>query len=126
MTLTDPLFPEWDEASHKESIRRRDEAMGRADDHASPTFKAAALQAIRYVALRREAMTTDPVWRVLQTWGVAMPHEPRALGPLMLSAVRYGWLRKTDRTRNSVLPDCHGRPKAVYVSLLYQPAQVAS
>jgi hypothetical protein len=115
-----PLFPEWDQAAMRESERLRDEALERVDEHAPLDWKSCAQQAIRYVAERRPELTTDPVWYMLDAWGVAMPPEPRALGPLMKSAVTRGWLLPTDKVHKSVRPECHRRPLAVYRSLLYR------
>jgi hypothetical protein len=114
-----PLFPEWDQAAREESTRRRDAAMHRVDEHAPTTWKECAESAIRWVAERREEMTTDPVWYVLDSWSVPFPPEPRALGPLMKSACKWGWLEQTGRVHKSVRPECHRRPLAVYKSKVY-------
>lgn len=115
----DPLFPEDNEEAKAEGNRRRDEAMERADQHASPPWQAATTSAIRWVAERRPELTADPIWTMLDAWGVDMPHEPRALGPLMKAAARSGWIEHTGRWHRSVRPQNHRRWVAIWRSHLF-------
>lgn len=117
--MTDPLYPEWDEAARREGDRLRDEAMHRAEQNAPLSFRAGVMLALHYIATYRRELTTDPVWYVLEDWGEPKPPEPRALGPIMKSAVAWGWIVPTEKTWRSVRPDCHRRWLRVYASLLY-------
>jgi hypothetical protein len=47
---------------------------------------------------------------------IEAPHEPRALGAMMVQASRDGIISATDRTRNSLRPVCHSNPKRVWKS----------
>lgn len=101
-----------------EGSRRRDEAILRVDANAPSSWKRAALQAVRMICEKRDEFTTDEVWFILEVNGVDGPHEPRAMGPIMMQAERRRWCAKTDDWRNSVRADCHARPLKVWRSLL--------
>lgn len=95
------------------------EAMHRAEVNADRDWLAEAGMAVSLLALARLEITTDDVWQAMDDAGV-VTHEPRAMGPVMKRAAAHGLVRKTDRVRNSVRPECHCRPVAVWESLIYQ------
>lgn len=99
----------------------RDDGIGRAEQHATPTWRLAADLAVHTVATRLPLFTSDDVWRELAT---AHPdertHEPRALGAVMLAAVRDGLCEPTPDYRLSTRPVCHRNPKRVYRSRILQ------
>lgn len=100
----------------------RDAALAQVEAAASHRWKAEALDAIRYVAERRERFTTDAVWYVLeQIRKIEGPSEPRALGSVMRRAVSMGFCRATSEVQKSVRVDCHRRPLAVWESRLFKP-----
>jgi hypothetical protein len=107
--------PEFDAAAARDA---RDEAIQRVDEHAEKRWKAAALNAVRFIAEKRDAFTTDAVWWLLDQQDIEPPHEERALGAIMQRAARQGWIEPTDRTRKSVRPACHARDLRVWRSLL--------
>lgn len=98
----------------------RDDAVERVDTHAEVEWKAAAAEAIEYVARRRPELTTDAVWYLLDHAGIAEPHERRALGPRMQAAARAGWIEPTDRRRNSIRAACHTRELRIWRSLIVE------
>lgn len=96
----------------------RDEAIERVDRHAEDLFKVCAPEALRYVAARRNELTTDAVWYVLDRRFGVRPHEERAMGPIMLAAQRKGWIEATNRTVKSARVECHARPLRIWRSLI--------
>jgi hypothetical protein len=98
------------------TIQARDEAINRVDEHADPIWKRAALMAIRSIAVDQDELTTDDVWQWLYDMAIEAPHEPRALGAMMIQASREGLISATDRVRKSLRPVCHANPKRVWMS----------
>jgi hypothetical protein len=98
------------------AIQARDEAINRVNEHAEPIWKRAALMAIRSIAVEQTELTTDDVWLWLHEMAIETPHEPRALGAMMVKAARAGLISPTDRTRKSLRPVCHANPKRVWQS----------
>ena len=88
----------------------RDEALERVEGGAPEEWLRDAHLKVHEVAYRLDDFTTDDLFE----WGLWQPPEPRALGPVMLKAVRDGLIEKTGDYRQSRMPRCHGRPKAVY------------
>lgn len=65
-------------------------------------------------ATLKDEITTDDLWRRIEHSPALWPREPRALGAVMLSGARAGWLKKTDRVRPSERAQCHRRPMRVW------------
>lgn len=116
----DPLFPERDLGAMRQGELFKADGMRRAEVGTPKSWRGYAELAVEYVALHRERFTTDPVWKVLESWQVPVPPEPRALGPLMKAACGWGWCEPTYETRLSVRPECHRRPIMVYRSHRYR------
>lgn len=72
----------------------RDQAVQRVDDNADAAWKDLAYRAVRFVALSHERFTSDAIWAALDSHPEHVPpREPRALGPVILRAVRDGLIR---------------------------------
>ena len=117
----DPLFPEFDLDAMRQGELFKADGMRRAEMHGPPSWRGSAELALRYVAVHREQFTTDPVWKVLESWKVPPPPPKRRtlLGPLMKAACGWGWCKPTGEYVKSSLPQNHRRPVAVYSSCLY-------
>lgn len=102
----------------------RDAAVARVSVGASKEWLRAAFLAVTNVAASSPQFTTDRVWYVLQLWGAEGPAEPRAMGPVMRSAVVALICEPTDRYVLSVRTACHRRPIRVYRSLQCGPVPV--
>lgn len=102
------------------AIEARDEAINKAENNANPHWKQAAEMAIRSIAVDRNEFTSDDVWLWLHDMAIEMPHEPRALGAMMVRASRQGLIKTTDRVRQSERPECHARPIRIWRSLIVQ------
>lgn len=87
----------------------RDEAMERATIHAPEQWKRDARICVKALAVSRGMLTTDDVWSI-----IGQPREPRALGPVMLSAASRGTIVRTGEYRQSTRPECHCRPIPVW------------
>ena len=94
----------------------RDEAIARVEHNADRNWMVAAQTAVAFLAMTCDEFTTDEMWEALRE--VDATHEPRAMGAVMRAAARRGLVVKTDRVRNSVRPECHARPVAVWRSLV--------
>lgn len=97
-----------------DALAARAEALVRVDVHADPAWKDRALAAVRTVCVLRAEWHSDDIWSLT---GLDEPREARALGPVVLRAVRLGYCVKTDRVRPSVRS--HGSGKPVYRSLIF-------
>jgi len=89
------------------------EALKQVDEHADPTWKDDALEAVRLTCLAYETFISDDVWKISD---LRPAREDRALGPVMMRAKRNGWCIKTDRVRPSLRSHLSGKP--VWRSLL--------
>lgn len=87
----------------------RDLALARVQSAAPAGWMDAALAAIQSLRGIRREITTDDLWELLPT-----PPEPRLMGAAVRQAALSGLLRKTDRVRPSVRPECHRRPVAIW------------
>ena len=67
------------------------EALIAVDAAADESWKAAVWASIQIIAGSQESFTTDDIWHYLEAnFPDEYTEEPRALGPLMLRAVREG------------------------------------
>ena len=107
--------PEFDFEAAAEA---KEHAMLRVEAHADPDWKGDAHLAILDVAAVGQSpgdpFTTDDVWYLLIQRGTKMPHEKRALGPLMKRAWKEGFIVPLPRQEASVMRVCHGRRKQVW------------
>lgn len=92
--------------------RVTNEAIRRADRHAYPAWKDAAFQVVQHLAASGQPFTTDDVWEGLH--GSDRPHEPRALGGVMVRAARRGIIAKADGVRPSQRIEAHRNPKQLW------------
>lgn len=90
------------------------ESIDRAEAHADAIWTMEAHKAVREVAKRQGVFTTDAVWEEIERTG-AFTHEPRALGAVMLRAIKDGLIMATGAYRKSRRTSCHHRPIRVYV-----------
>ena len=97
-------------------IAARDKALAQVEANADPAWKIHARTAIEFLAKTRHEFTTDDVWQHLADRHQEGPREPRALGAMMTTAARDGWIMPTDRYVPSARPDCHRRPIKVWRS----------
>lgn len=116
--LTRPSQVEHDEGV-REGRERRDEAVARVDRNASLAWKRQAEDAAISVARSLPEFTTDDVWRVLRAGGVVEPHEPRAMGPVMMSLRRKKIIVATEHFTTTARPVAHAAPIRIWKSLLY-------
>ncbi len=92
----------------------RDKAIAQVATNTDPAWAKQTLNIIKQIATDTFDFTTDDIWQALATASLPTPHEPRALGALMLAAHRAGLIAPTDRYRQSKRPECHARPIRVW------------
>lgn len=97
----------------------RDEAIDQVEEHAQEEWKKAAYNVVVYIAKHRVEFTTDAVWSLLDRISF-VTHENRAMGAIMRRAANRGVCVRTDRTTQSVRPECHRRPIRIWRSLMCQ------
>ena len=98
----------------------RDDAMAQADENADAAWKRVAREAIRQVAKTHREFTSDAVLEIIE--GHQPPvwtHEPRALGPIIMQAMRDGLIQRTDRVVKSCDVSRHAAEKRVWMSLVH-------
>jgi hypothetical protein len=100
--------------TRSEAASARDEALRQVDEHADARWKADALAAVEGLCRARKDWISDDVWET----GLESTREDRALGPILRTAARNGWCRKTDRVRPSKRSHLSGKP--VWESLIYE------
>lgn len=104
-----------------EGRARRDEAVSRVEQHTSASWRKSAEAAAAQVAVEQPELTTDDVWEVLKREGVEGPHEPRAMGPVMLALARQNVIVATPHFTTTARPVAHAAPIRIWRSLVYRP-----
>jgi hypothetical protein len=97
------------------AVAAQDEAIKRVDENAEPQWKEAARRIVCDLARTGVPFTTDAVWGELAYQSVEFPHEPRAMGGIMMGLARAGVIRRLDDQRRSIMVDCHRRPKQLWI-----------
>ncbi len=96
------------------SAAARDAAMEQVKAAVNPEWKRVALDAIHLTARHHAEFIVDDVWQNLH--GGEYTHDKRAIGPLMLTAKREGWITPTDKFRPSYVVHHHATPRRVWKS----------
>lgn len=94
------------------------EAIERVGRNANPEWKAAALNSVYVLARIMPELTTDPVHKRLERLNVDT-HEKRALGNVMTTAAKNGWIEKAGRQEETERAVANSRPLTVWKSLIY-------
>lgn len=89
--------------------RAKNDAIATVEANAEQDWLLLALGIVYNLCRRQDTFTTDQVWSVLQYRQIPGPHEPRALGAIMVKASRRGWCRATREFVASKRRECHGR-----------------
>ena len=92
----------------------RNKAITQVATNTDPTWAAQTMLIIKQIATNTFDFTTDDIWEQLKTSPLPTPHEPRALGAVMIAVQRCGIITATDKYRQSTRPECHARPIRVW------------
>lgn len=92
----------------------RDQALVDVAVNANPDWWQHAVNIVRDVAATSFDFTTDDIWCELERRSIATPHEPRAIGAVVVAVKRLGLIAPTNRYRPSSRPECHARPIRVW------------
>jgi len=99
------------------ALRARDEGMGLVDAHADSEWRHVALGMVYECAAVNRTFTADDVWELIPEY--VYTHEPRALGPIMVRAVKEGWIRASGNFQPSKRESRHACPVRVWVSKIH-------
>lgn len=105
----------------KEAKEKRDEAIQLVGTWADSEWVGQARLLGQRLAHDLAEFTSDEFWRR----GLPKPREPRALGPVMTSLVRDGFIEPTDRLVNTSQVLRHAAPVRVWRSRVYRASEVA-
>lgn len=97
----------------------RDAAMASVDANANERWKAEALAVITRLAQDHGELTSDDVMIELGKNPRIVVHDPRALGPVMLYAVKLGIIEKTGQYQQSIRR--HATPIPIWRKRRYSP-----
>lgn len=97
----------YEQLSLDDALAVRDAAIGAAESHAVPSWRAAADEAVRWCADELTTFTTDDVIVRLAAVGAPRTHTLTALGPVMQAAARSGVIAKTGELRPARLSQRH-------------------
>ena len=92
----------------------RNKAITQVATNTDPTWWNKAIETVIAVARTSFDFTTDDIWEQLKTSPLPTPHEPRALGAVMIAVQRCGIITATEKYRQSTRPECHARPIRVW------------
>ena len=92
----------------------RDQALVDVAVNADPDWWQHAVNIVQDVAATSFDFTTDDIWCELERRSIATPHEPRAIGAVVVAVKRLGLIAPTNRYRPSSRPECHARPIRVW------------
>jgi hypothetical protein len=92
----------------------RDQALVDVAVNADPDWWQHAVNIVRDIAATSFDFTTDDIWCELERRSIATPHEPRAIGAVVVAVKRLGLIAPTNRYRPSNRPECHARPIRVW------------
>ena len=98
----------------------RDAAMEQVDENADDDWKEVAFSVVIEVARVKAEFTVDDVQEQLANLAVST-HEGRAMGPVILRAVREKIIVSTGIHRPSRQVKCHANPTTLWRSLIAAP-----
>lgn len=100
-----------------EAIEARDEGIARVEERSAP-WRAVAADAVRAVARRQRLVRSADVWTELDAMRIPRPPEGRAMGAVMVKAVRDGLIEPWGYERGSD-PKHHRDIQQVFRSRIY-------
>lgn len=90
--------------------------MARVEAHSGVAWQDEADLVLGLLVRRQPEITADDLWKA----GLSRPHDGRALGTVVMRAVRDSLLADTGRSTRSTLAVRHRRPLTVWKSLVYR------
>jgi hypothetical protein len=97
--------------------------IAQAKRNATAEWLKLALQCVRAVAIARHEFTADDVMALMDRLeNKPETHNLRAMGAVVQSALRAGWIVSTNKVVNSKRKGQHAQPKRVWKSVIFKPA----
>lgn len=106
--MTDTLF------DYAEGLRRAEEGMTEAIEHAGQDWRQMAEIAVLTVARLRMTFTADDVWEYIVSHNLPQPPKRVALGAVICALSKRNVIHATGEWRNSARPETHTRPLRVW------------
>ena len=100
-----------------------DDAINRVERNADPDWLETAYWVLRKLAAQQLEFSSDDIWYRLGELRVST-HEPRAMGAVIRRAIREELIVPTGKYRKSFRRACHGRPIAIWRSMLGDGRQI--
>lgn len=100
-----------------DGLRGRDAAMANVARGAGAEWAVRAHEAVVRTAREMDTFTSDDVWERMPGGAVGQP-DPRAMGPVIVNAVRLGVCRRTGQFTLCRRASRHAAPVAVWASCL--------
>lgn len=91
-----------------------DEAIAQAEDHADEAWLQAAKRVVWDLIKAGEPFSSDDCWARLDLLDVHT-HEPRALGAVLRTAARHGWIVNSEMYVKSSRAVNHSRPVPLWL-----------
>lgn len=99
------------------AIDGRDRGM-HSVSHNAGDWSIRAAHALKECARDHYEFIVDDVWRYMDPADV--PHDGRAMGPILMTAARQGLILNTRRIRLSDRTTSHRNPRPIWQSLIYR------
>lgn len=112
--MEQPSFFDPDNWDAMQAARR---GMQKAESHQTDEWKNQVVSIIRQVAERQQQLTSDDVYKVLESRGLGF-HCARVIGPLMIRAAKLGYIESTHTVRHSERASMHAAWVTVWRSLV--------
>lgn len=120
------VFRKDPEPTREESLAREIEKAEAAEkavhSNASEDWKSRADAALDRACRENELVVSDDVWDILDEEDLSGPHDGRAMGHVMKRGAKRGSCVATEMYRKSAREGCHGHPRTVWRSLIYEGA----
>ena len=103
------------------------QALDLVESGASEDWQEDALKCVKLVCTRQRTFVADDVWQLMnRLYPETTTRDLRAMGPIMLRAVRLGWCERTNEMRRSEgeyrpgnRGTCHAHLRPVWRSKIY-------
>lgn len=94
----------------------KNQAIQQVATNTNPQWAAQCRTIIQHIATTTDTFTTDDIWQALHDADLPTPHEPRAIGAILVGMASENLITATNIYRPSARPACHARPIRVWTA----------